>query len=89
MLPKIENLTSPNGNSVPNQFRIVSDSGVTFQSYESIICHIANDGRVTLDEKTWNYSNTTSKYRALFRGEPTKVTERKIKDGTYKLANLN
>ena len=45
--------------------------------------------KITLDDYYWNYSRTTSKYRNMFLNETTEETKRKIKDGTYKLANLN
>lgn len=65
---------------------------IVFQSYNSIIAKQISNGweRTTiLDEKYWNYSRTTSKYRSLFLGESTKETLSKIKDGKYRLANLN
>ena len=44
--------------------------------------------QVYLDEN-WDYSKTTGKYRNQFLGETRKETERKIKDGTYIVTNLN
>lgn len=85
---KVFNLESPNGGKVANQFEIIDNGKRIFQSYQSIICVIENDV-VTLDEYYWNYSRTTSKYRNIFLGENTKETERKIKQGVYKLADLN
>ena len=86
---KITNLTSPQGNQVPNQFEIKSEGARYFQSYDSIIVKIedsfANDNplmrrRITyLDSFYWNYSRTTSKYRSSFLMENTKETEKKIK----------
>lgn len=74
---------------VKNQFIVSDDNGATFfQSYSTIIAKKHN-GKVTLDENSWDCSVTTSKYRNLFLGEDKKATERKIKDGTYKLENLN
>jgi len=65
----------------------------TFQSYNSIIAvkGWTKDGKrkVILDDYYWNYSRTTSKYRNMFLNELTDDTKRKIKDGTYKLTNLN
>lgn len=85
---KVQNLTSANGNKVANQFEIRENGKRIFQSYNSIICVIEN-GVVTLDENYWDYSQTTGKYRNIFLGEKKKDTERKIKEGIYKLANLN
>jgi len=86
---KVSNLESSKGNKVFNQFEINASNGRYFQSYRSIIAYIPNDGTIQLDERYWNYSRTTSKYRSQFLGETTKETERKIKEGKYILANLN
>ena len=78
-------------NDVKNQFTITDDDGNRyFQSYDSIIVKydMKND-KTYLDERYWNYSTTTSKYRNQFLGETTKETEAKIKSGEYKLVNLN
>lgn len=73
-----------------NQFEIVTSRGIFFQSYQSVICFKPqNGGRVLLDERFWNYSKTTSKYRNQFLNESTKETERKIEAGVYRLTNLN
>ena len=62
----------------------------TFQSYNSIIAiKDYKKGKTTLDYYYWNFSRTTSKYRNLFLNETTKETVKKVKDGIYKLANLN
>ena len=74
----IQNLTSSNGNKVPNQIVIRNESLRIFQSYESIIVKIEG-GQVYLDERYWNYSKTTSKYRNQFLGDSTKEIETKIK----------
>lgn len=89
----VENMISPKGNAVLNQF-IIKDKGKEyFQSYSSLIAikDYTKTGkvRITLDNYYWNYSRTTSKYRNEFLGEYTDLTRKKIKDGTYKLANLN
>lgn len=96
---RVENMLSKNsGRGVANQFRIYDkDTGdIYFQSYGSIIAvkrrimGLGDTGfRIELDTNTWNYSRTTTKYRSQFLGETTKETEKKIKDGTYKLTNLN
>lgn len=100
---KVRNMrSSRSNNDIPNQF-IITEEGrgalgnfrmkETFQSYTSIIATITYwNGelrKVELDEKYWNYSRTTNKYRNEFLGETTKETEAKIKSGEYKLANLN
>lgn len=80
-------MRSPKGNIVPNQFDITIDNKRIFKSYESVIVMIRN-GKVYLDEKYWNYSMTTGKYRNIFLGENKKDTETKIKSGEYLLTNL-
>lgn len=90
---KVQNMTSPrSGRKVATQYIIFTPEATFFQSYDSIIVRTDfEDGkrRVTLDEDYWNYSRTTAKYRNQFLGETTAETERKIKDGTYKLEDLN
>lgn len=87
---KVVALTNPRtGRPVPNHFIHLAEEGKLFQSYDVIICKIDNDGNVSLDEVYWNYSATTSKYRAIFLDETTKQTEAKIKSGLYKIDNLN
>ena len=86
---KTENMTSTNGNKVANQFIINDDNGNTFfQSYSSVIVKLNGDD-VELDQKYWNYSNTTGKYRNIFLNETIKDTRKKIKSGEYKLTDLN
>ncbi len=89
-LPKVRNLTSNSGNAVANQFIIDLKDKCVFQSYNSVIAVInTKTAKVTLDKRYWDYSKTTSKYRALFLGETTKETKTKIEAGVYKLADLN
>ena len=85
---KIKNLTSPKGNEVPNQFQIETPTATYLQSYDSIIAKIER-GITYLDERFWNYSKTTSKYRSIFLGESTKETQNKITNGVYVLTDLN
>ena len=93
---RVENMTSANGNKVANQFIISTydDEGnlltQTFQSYDSIIAiRQGYNGKVILDKGYWDYSKTTGKYRNLFLGETKAETQKKIKNGEYKLTSLN
>ena len=88
---KIENMTSSNGNAVPNQFIIRDDEGNTwFQSYDSMIAVKRSNGKIELDSKTWDYSMTTGKYRNQFLCDATITeTRKKIESGEYTLTNLN
>ena len=73
-----------------NQLFVTDDQGNQFfQSYDSIIARRDPAGVVTLDQRFWDYSMTTSKYRNQFLGETKKETEKKIKAGVYRLDNLN
>ena len=89
MKVKVYNMTSPNGNKVANQFEIYTSKGKYFQSYNSIIAFIDNNGKVFLDEDSWDYSRTTSKYRNLFLNKNTQEIKQLINEGEYKLKNLN
>ena len=87
---KVTNMTSSNGNKIANQFIVYDTNGNKyFQSYNSIIAEIDPANNIRLDEKYWNYSNTTGKYRNIFLGETMTDTKKKIKSGEYKLVNLN
>jgi len=86
---KVYNMMSVNGSSIPNQFEISTPEGLYFQSYNSTIAFEAKDGSIYLDINKWDYSVTTGKYRNQFLREDKAETERKIKEGIYKLVDLN
>ena len=90
---KVENITSNNGNKIANQFVITDDKqNEYFQSYNSMIVkkdYESDQVKIYLDQKYWNYSNTTGKYRNIFLNETIKDTKAKIKNGTYILTDLN
>ncbi len=81
------------GDVVANQFVITINTNKgtkrIFQSYDTVIAVRDEDGKITLDENSWDYSQTTSRYRNKFLCENTAETRRKIKNGIYQLANLN
>ena len=85
----VKSMTNRSGRAVPNQFTISTDKGNFFQSYRTIIAFIDNDGKVYLDENSWDHSTTTSKYRNIFLNEKKPETLDKIKSGEYVLTNLN
>lgn len=69
---------------------IVADEGKYLQSYTVIIAFVPQGGGKTqLDEKYWDYSNTTRKYRNQFLGENKASIAAKIASGEYQLTNLN
>lgn len=87
---KVSQMESPrSGNPVANQFEIFTDEGVYFQSYSTVIAFKNKEGKIFLDQDSWNYSVTTSKYRNEFLREDTKETKRKIASGEYTLIDLN
>ena len=79
----VQNLTSNQGNKIANQFQVTTDKGRFFQSYESVIVFIPNNGGKIQLGADWEYSKTTGKYRNIFLGENKKETERKLKEGIY------
>lgn len=85
---KVSQFNGRNG-AVKNQFEITTPQGKIFQSYDSVIAFIPNEGKIQLDSKYWNYSVTTSKYRNQFLNEDKKSTQKKIDSGEYELTNLN
>ena len=88
---KVAQMLNNQGQAVKNQFYIFdhNNSVVMFQSYNSIIVKKYNNGNVELDKNYWDYSATTGKYRNVFLAEKKPETERKIKQGVYKLVDLN
>ena len=87
---RVYNITNNNGNKVANQFIIDSKNKEAFQSYDSIIAvRNKKTDNITLDSYYWDYSVTTGKYRNQFLGEGIAETRKKIKNGIYKLRNLN
>ena len=88
---KVAQMLNDRGQAVKNQFYIFDqdNSVVMFQSYNSIIAKRYNNGNVELDQNYWDYSLTTGKYRNVFLAEKKPETEKKIKQGIYKLVDLN
>lgn len=91
---KVENMQSPRGGAVANQFIISmydaeGNLHEFFQSYSSIIVHRDMKGHVHLDKRYWDYSTTTGKYRNQFLGEDINDTRKKIESGEYLLLDLN
>lgn len=88
---KVTNMTSPrSGKAVANQYIVTTENGRYFQSYDSMIAYIPNSGqKIQLDQRYWDYSATTGKYRNEFLNEGIAVTRKKIKAGEYELVDLN
>ena len=87
----VQNMTSQNGNKVPNQFIVKLPENVTiFQSYKTVIAQNRN-GVIVLDSKALEYSNITLKYLKQFLGtnESKKSLYEKIESGFYNTSDLN
>ena len=83
-------MVSDKGNDIANQFIVKLDNSTYFQSYESVIVQKSHDtGEILLDEKYWDYSNTTRKYRNAFLRMTSKEVKAAIESGRFKLVNLN
>ena len=91
-IAKVENMLSNRSHKpVANQFKITMQNGLEiFQSYETIICiKDPRNNEIYLDANSWDYSNTTSRYRKLFLNEDTKTTQKKLDQGIYGCVRLN
>lgn len=89
---KVRNMTSANGNPVPNQFIISDGDTETFQSYRTTIATVdygPSCADVILDTNALGYSLTTSKYLALFLGVPCAEIRKRLARGEYRTADLN
>jgi hypothetical protein len=90
---QVKNLISDRGNKIPNQFEIINNNTIYFQSYETIIAKINKRtmyiDEIILDTNALHYSRTTSKYLYKFLNMNRKEIENKIKNKEIKLKNLN
>lgn len=60
----VSNLINSKGRAVANQFVISTLKGVSFQSYNSLVCTI-EDGKIIFG-RDWDYSKTTMKHLVSF-----------------------
>ena len=87
----VQNMTSQNGNKIPNQFIVKLPENVTiFQSYKTVIVQNRN-GKIVLDSNALEYSATTIKYLKQFlnTSDSKKQLQAKIKSGFYQVEDLN
>lgn len=84
------------GRPVKNQWLIETDQGTFFQSYNTIIAYRLKKkvgshpvGRIFLDKRAWDISQTTARYRRVFLEEGAEETRAKLDSGVYKTAYLN
>jgi len=85
---RIKQMENKKGQPIANQFLIFRDNGVFFQSYNSLIAYIGNNGEIYLDNDNWDYSKTTAKYRNRFLNMTTREIKKLIKEGKIILTDL-
>ena len=94
----VSNMIGNTGNPIVNQFVITDEASQTsyFQSYDTIVAKMSRKGHYmeTIIDTSWDNprlggSKTTSKYLARFLMEPRKTTIDKIRNGVYRIENLN
>jgi len=71
-MKNVTNIINANGNKVANQFRIKTDKGVYFQSYQSVICFIPKGWEKPILGGDWDYSRTTLRHLKTFLSEELK-----------------
>lgn len=66
----VANLINENGRAVANQFVLVNNGTIGFQSYNSLVCEIRGKGmgydNVIVMGRDWDYSRTTMKHLCKF-----------------------
>jgi len=68
-----------------NQFKVRTDKGLYFQSYDSVIACITNNGIVTLGND-YRYSKTTMKYLIQFLGfDSIKEVDKRVATGAIEI----
>lgn len=91
MKVKVYNMESPRtGRPVANQYIIIIDGEVYFQSYETIVAKLDKLGKIWVKENAWEYSKTTSKYLGewfynytAYNDMTKKQGEKLIRDGVF------
>lgn len=79
---KVQNLTSPRSyRDVPNQYDLIHENGIAFQSYSSLIA-VRMNGYLYLTNKH-DWSKTTSKYATSWTGFDTKERRAGLESGKF------
>lgn len=92
---RVSNMTSDNGNKIPNQFILEFENGRVFQSYESIIVvsfwysESGKHNNKTYFGEDWNASRTTSKYRNRFLHRDTEWCKKQVTDNKILVLDLD
>jgi len=77
------------GNVVKNQYQFLHEGCEYFQSYETVVAKVDHNFKIFLDEKYWDASKTTAKYRNMFLNKSTTEIKTMIHSGQIELVNLN
>lgn len=79
---RVSNLSSPRSwRPVANQYELVCENGIAFQSYDSLIA-VRMNGYLYLTDYH-DYSNTTSKYATEWTGRSTKERREGLENGRF------
>ena len=79
---KVQNLSSPRSyRPVANQYDLIHENGIAFQSYGSLIA-VRMNGYLYLTD-AHDYSKTTSKYATEWTGFSTKERREGLKSGKF------
>ena len=79
---KVQCLQSPrSGRDVPNQFDLIHENGIAFQSYDSLIA-VRMNGYLYLTD-SHDFSKTTSKYATEWTGWNTKERRAGLESGKF------
>ena len=79
---RVLNLSSPrSGRGIPNQYDLVCENGIAFQSYNSLIA-VRMNGYLYLTADH-DYSKTTSKYCTEWTGFSTKERRAGLESGKF------
>lgn len=79
---KVQNLQSPrSGRDVPNQYDLIHENGIAFQSYGALIA-VRMNGFLYLTD-SHDYSKTTSKYATEWTGFSTMERREGLKSGKF------
>lgn len=87
---KVSPVLNEFGKVVKNQYSFNHKGSRFFQSYDNIVARVdQNNGAIQLDEKYYDASKTTAKYRNIFLNMSTSKIRTGIEDGSIKVVNLN
>lgn len=93
---RVENMLSPKGNKISNQFKIFEGNAIYFKSYGMVIAGLNKRTGFVEFFNDLNYSNTTRKYLYQFLREckrydlcNRKKLDKAIKSGRKKIVVFN